>query len=80
MNYLKQFYQKDSLAKDDIAVVRLREPVDFGPYVRNIEFNTDSDYPPDGTECFTQGWGCTTNGNLPDIANCNFRLGLYYKW
>lgn len=44
------------MAKDDIALVRLREPVAFDPYVRNIEFNTDSDYPPDGTECFTQGW------------------------
>lgn len=83
-------YTEDSLAKDDIAVVRLREPVDFGPYVRNIEFNTDSDYPPDGTECFTQGWGCTTNDgpvsrvartvDLPiyDSADCSTVVDMDY--
>lgn len=54
-------YTEASLSKDDIALVRLREPVVFDAYVSNIELNSDSNYPPDGTECFTQGWGCTKN-------------------
>lgn len=60
---------KDSFAKDDIALVRLRDPVSFGPYVNKIELNTDDNYPPDGKVCFTQGWGCTSNnGNLCNLS------------
>lgn len=55
------FSLKDSFAKDDIALLRLRDPVSFGPYVNNIELNTDANFPPDGEDCFAQGWGCTSN-------------------
>lgn len=55
------FSLKDSVAKDDIALLRLRDPVSFGPYVNNIELNTDANFPPDGEDCFAQGWGCTSN-------------------
>lgn len=68
-NMVVFFPFKDSFAKDDIALVRLRDPVSFGPYVNNIELNTDDNYPPDGKVCFTQGWGCTSNnGNLCNLS------------
>jgi hypothetical protein len=50
--------------KDDIAVVHLKEAVSYGSSIQNIEFNTDSSYPPDGTICRAQGWGCTSNCNV----------------
>nr|XP_034328692.1 anionic trypsin-2-like [Crassostrea gigas] len=56
-------YTIDSFAKDDIALLRLRDPVSFGPYVNNIELNTDANFPPDGEDCFAQGWGCTSNND-----------------
>lgn len=54
----------DSSAKDDVAVVRLREPVSFGPFINNIQLNMDDSYPPDDTLCRAQGWGCTEKGTL----------------
>ena len=54
----------DSFARDDVAVVRLRESVSFGPYINNIQLNMDDSYPPDDTLCRAQGWGCTEKGTL----------------
>nr|XP_022289676.1 transmembrane protease serine 9-like isoform X2 [Crassostrea virginica] len=62
-------YTVDSFARDDVAVVRLREPVSFGPFINNIQLNMDDSYPPDDTLCRAQGWGCTEkDGGRSDVA------------
>ncbi|XP_061194746.1 trypsin-2-like [Saccostrea echinata] len=56
-------YNEDlSEGKDDIAVVRLSDDVSFGPDVQETILNSDHSYPPDGTECSAQGWGCSRSG------------------
>ncbi|XP_062604497.1 trypsin-2-like [Saccostrea cucullata] len=63
--------------KGDIAVVRLSEDVSFGPDVQEIVLNSDSTYPPDGTECTAQGWGCTRRGGPPSNQARTVDLPIY---
>lgn len=55
------FYLANPSDRDDIAVVRLKEDVEFSS---NIQINQDTSYPPDWSLCEAQGWGCTSAGDF----------------
>ena len=62
------FLFSDSWA-NDIALVRLEEPVPSGPDVPEIGSVTltaqgERRFPADGQICIMKGWGCTQSGEL----------------
>lgn len=53
--------------KNDIALIKLEEPVPTGdeiPEIRNIKLPNQSamNFPADDQECIMKGWGCTEKG------------------
>ena len=52
----------ESTLKNDIALVRLVEPVEFSDYVRPVCLATSSNETADYRRCWIAGWGTTSYG------------------
>lgn len=60
-------YKKEELWYQDIALVKLAEPVPSGPrfaHIKRIQLPDVSDtwFPDENSNCHMTGWGCTTSG------------------
>ena len=49
---------------NDIALIRLSEPVTFNDYVRPICLATSSNETSDYSRCWIAGWGTTASGGM----------------